>query len=282
MRLRVPLITVLGALVAFSTAAKAQRSGSPEESLRSRVNSSTRFVTLPVQESLDSAARSLLLQRVERVDWNENTFEEVLDWLRDLAEDRVNVIPRWSALSLEGVDQEKPVTLQLRNVSVSEVLDEVLNQVAEEGRLTYRAIGHNLRISTRQDFERKMEVRVYNVSDLLFRAPDFGEDAPTIDLNQAGRGGGGGGGGGGQSVFSGSGGGGQQELAEEEAELRERLDQLRTIIRKTIAPESWAPEGSNTAGTGIGQVENFNDRAIVVYNTIEVHEQIAGFFTFGR
>lgn len=282
MRLQVTSITVLGALVALSTAAQAQRSASPEDALRGRVTSGTRFVTLPVQESLDSAARSLLLRRVDRVDWNENTFEEVLDWLRDLAEDRVNVIPRWSALSLEGVDQEKPVTLQLRNVSVSEVLDEVLNQVAEEGKLTYRAIGHNLRISTRQDFERKMEVRVYNVSDLLFRAPDFGEDAPTIDLNQAGRGGGGGGGGGGQSVFSGSGGGGQQELAEEEAELRERLDQLRTIIRKTIAPESWAPEGSNTVGTGIGQVENFNDRAIVVYNTIEVHEQIAGFFTFGR
>ena len=49
------------------------------------------------ERQTDTAA-ALLRMRVDSVDWVETTFEEVIDWLVDLSEDRVNVIPRWNAL----------------------------------------------------------------------------------------------------------------------------------------------------------------------------------------
>ena len=133
-------------------------------------------------------ARMLLRQKVDVIEWDEKPFEEVIMWLRDdMGDDKVNVIPRWNALDVEGADRDVAVTLTLKNVTVAVVLDEVLDQLSEDGQLTYHAYGNTLKISTRSDFDRKLESRVYEVSDLLFEIPDFGRDAPTVDLEAAAR-----------------------------------------------------------------------------------------------
>lgn len=239
-----------------------------------------------------TGGRDLLQRHVDKVEWSDATFEEVVDWLRDQAEDRVNIIVRWTQLGQEGVDAEKPVTLSLRDTTVGEVLQEVVDQLSEDGQVRFRAVGDNLRISTKADFERKMEVRVYSVADLIMIAPDFGRNAPTIDLEQAARQGGSqGGGGGGQSVFGGGGGsGGSEDLEEEEDEVKRRMEELRDVIRNTIARDTWAADtGGSTSttfvasGSGLGRIEIFfNTRSLVITNTIEVHEEIAGFFSYDR
>lgn len=219
-------------------------------------------------------ARAMLLKRVEAVDWLEVTFEEVLDWLIAQGEDRVNVIPRWRALNEGGVERDTLVTLKIRNVNVAEVLNEILDQLSDEGNVRYLATGNTLRISTRGDFERKyMETRVYRVTDILFRIPDMGRSAPTVDLDAASRQGGtSGGGGGGQSIFAGSSGQSSEDLEEEEQEIEERLEELITIIQTHIAPESWEEGG------GPGRINMFNFRMLVVTATPEVHEEIGGYF----
>lgn len=233
-----------------------------------------------------------LLQRsVDKVEWTDATFEEVVDWLRDQSEDRVNIIIRWSQLNAEGVDAEKPVTLSLRDTTVGVVLQEVVDQLSEDGQVRFRAIGDTLRISSKADFERKMETRVYNVSDLVIVPPDFGRSAPTIDLEQAARQGGssGGGGGGGQSVFGGGSSGGSEDLEEEEDEIKERLQELRDAIRNSIARDTWGADfggqGQSSfqpTGSGNGRIEIFNNRSFIITNTIEVHEEIAGYFSYDR
>ena len=239
-------------------------------------------------ESLsEDATEVMLMKRVESVEWVDVTFEEVLDWLRDQGEDRVNIVPKWNHLGVEGISRDSLMTLQLNNTTVADVLNEALDQLSDTGELRYRGIRNKLTLSTRADFERRLHTRVYDCTDILFQVPNFGEDAPLIDLQQAGQAGGGGGSGG-QSVFQGAGGQTQQVSGEQfEQELEERLTKLRELIEQSIAPESWDLSGGGQrggqaqgAGGGRGRIRIFR-RSLVVTNTIEIHEQIAGRFEFG-
>ncbi len=151
--------------------------------------------------------------------------------------------------------------------------------------MTYQGHGNILKISTKSDFGRKLEVRTYQILDLLFQSPDMGQSFPAVDLDQASRSGGGGGGGGGQSIFGGGGSSGSEDLEEEESEVEERILELITVIASTIEPASWGPiTGINVVlpGTGVGSITQFNDRQLVIRNTVAVHEQLAGFFVAGQ
>jgi len=244
------------------------------------------FVPPPPPVS-SSPAAELLFKRIESIDWTDRTFEDVLNWLREEGDGRVNVVARENHLGVEGIALDSLVTLQLNSTTVADVLNETLEQLSETGEARYRAIGNKLTISTRADFERKMYTKVYDVTDIMFRVPNFGQGAPQIDLQNTNRSGGGGaGGGGGQSVFSGGSQGQEQEESGEQAEqeLEQRLTVLRGIIEQTIAPETWDLTGSpgqqqGGGGGGRGRIRVFN-RSLIVTNTIEVHEQIAGLFSF--
>ncbi len=258
----------------------------------------TRMVTQESAERLPNmtvgtreAAADLLRRRVSSVDWTEATFEEVLDWLRDQGEGRVNLVAKWGPLGIESVNRDTLVNLNLNSTTVADVLNEVLDQISEDGQIQYRGIGNKLTISTKQDFGRKLYVRVYDATDMLFEVPNFGQNAPLIDLQNAGRSsGGGGGGGGGQSVFQGSGGSGGNERGQtseqEEQRNRLRLTEIRQVIEQTIAPETWDLTGSQgsggaATGGGRGRIRVLNT-SLIVLNTIEVQEMIAGEFSFGE
>ncbi|MEK7710458.1 MAG: hypothetical protein AAB341_01055 [Planctomycetota bacterium] len=283
-------IVIASALVSWTTTS-AQTTVEREATRITTQENAERLPDLTV--GTQEASADLLRKRVASVDWTDMAFEQVLDWVRDQGEGRVNIVAKWGPLGIEGVTRETLVNLKLNNSTVADVLNEVLDQLSEDGQIHYRGIGNKLAISTRQDFEKKMYVRVYNIADLLFEVPNFGQDAPLIDLQNAGKssgGGGGGGGGGGQSVFSGAGGGagsqrgqsGQQ--AEQQNELR--LTKLRVLIEATIAPETWdtttgTQTSSPTAGIGGRGRIRVIYTSLVVLNTIEVHEMIAGKFSFG-
>ncbi len=232
-------------------------------------------------------ARDLLRKQIDIVDWQETPFEEIIEWLRGESEDQVNIIPRWTALEDEGVDAESPITLKLRGAPVAEILIEVMDQLSDEGLVRYRAQGRNLRISTVSDFSKKLERRIYQITDLTFDVPDFGRNAPQVDLEAASRSSGGGGGGG-QSVFSGSSSSSTEDLEVEDEDVEEQIDDLITLIVSTIEPQSWGPipslRGSTPPGIGGGRgyIQSYNNRVLVVYNTIEVHEQLAGYFAHGE
>lgn len=257
------------AVLGLSTSAMGQSSGT----LSSRVARAaaqhaarTRKPAMPV--------RRLLRKHVDKVDWVEVTFEEVLEWLRGMADDNVNIVPRWPALNAVGVDTDSPVTLKLKDITVAEVLNEVMGLLSEDDQLLYRGERNVLRISSKDDFDRKLEVKVYDLTDILFYIPDMGRSAPLVDLQAASRAGGsgGGGGGGGRGVFRGGSSGQSEELEQDQSELEERLEKLRDIIYQVIEPESWIEGG------GTGTIEIYSGRSLIVRNTIEVHEQLGGAF----
>ena len=55
-------------------------------------------------------------------------------------------------------------------------------------------------------------------------------------------------------------------------------------LATTIEPASWVGGLATTPGLGggVGTITQFNNRQLVVRNTVEVHEKIAGYFTHGR
>lgn len=252
------------------------------------------------QRRTSNAAVALLRNRVELVDWLDKPFEEVIKWLEDQSEGQVNVVVRWGPLGVESVSRDTFVSLRLTNTTVGDVLNETIRFISEDGEVTYHAFGNFLTISTKQDFGREMFVRVYDVTDLLMRVPDFGQSAPEIDLQTVGQNTGGrGGGGGGQSVFGGGSGGGGGEEEEEQGQQGEqetfrRLGELRNAILRTIHPETWEDVPQQTGGPGggmsfgitpgvggggKGRIHIYN-RSLIVYNTIEVHEAIIGEFRY--
>ncbi len=224
-----------------------------------------------------ASAIALLNKRVEKIDWVDTPFEEVIAWIRAEGDERINVIPRWNVLSDESVDRDTLVNLQLTDTTVAEILNETIEQLSDSSEIGYRAHSNRITISTKTDFGRKLELVVYDATDILFRVQDMGQEAPQIDLQQTASGGGGGGGGG-QSVFQGgSGGGGSSRGGEQATRLMEaRLLELRTLIEEIIAPTTW--DTANPPGRG--RIRVFNN-SLFVLNTIEVHEQISGSFSIG-
>ncbi|MCH7632253.1 MAG: hypothetical protein IIB59_03485, partial [Planctomycetes bacterium] len=156
---------------------------------------------LPVSPSAFSqplsanAVADVLSERVDSVDWVDRTFEEVIQWVRERGDARINIVPRWNHLGVEGISRDSLVTLQLNNTNVADVLNEALMQLSDSDEVRYRGLRNKLTISTRADFERKLHTKVYDVTDILFQVPDFGQGAPLIDLKRAAASGGGGGGG---------------------------------------------------------------------------------------
>jgi len=232
------------------------------------------------KQTKNAAIKLLRKDLVEPIIWEDISFEDVIQWLRDQGD--ANVVVNFSALEVVGVSREATLDgLSLRGVKVADVLNEVLDQLVQQGgeEISYRGVGNTLRISTKQDFNRKLYMRFYDVTELLFRVPD-NIDAPEVDLTQiqqsGGGGGGGGGGGQGVPVFTENGGSSSQDNREvTDEEVKQRMEELRVVIEDSIEPESWDVLG------GRGTIRSYN-RTLVVRNSVEVHEQIVGFFSLGH
>lgn len=237
---------------------------SPRPVRPDRFAPAARQASVPHRCDSDDTAIALLRKKVDRIDWTNAPFEDVIRWLRAECDERTNIVPRWHRLRGVNVDIDTPVTLKIKHTTVADVLHEVIDQLAPDRAVAYRAIGNKLIISTRADFEARMVLRVYDVTDIVVDIPDLGGDAPTIELEQTAAAGGG------RSPLRTTGAtstSGEQT----EQEIRSRLEELARRIQRVIAPESWETEGAD----GQGRIEIFG-RSLWVYNSLEVHQQIAG------
>ncbi len=203
-----------------------------------------------------------LAQPIDRIEWDDKPFDEVIAWLRDLPGE-MNIDVNWYALELAGVDREAPVSLHYRRVPLRVVLDAALRHAGRDVELGILAVDNVLRISTADEFRQRLVVRAYPVADLLHRVRAFNEP-PSLNVDglqqtsyggdQSGRPG---------TVWSG---GGEENLP---LDPDQRLARLIEVIVNTIEPQTWSQNG------GPGTIEFFNDR-IVVNNTLAVHERLAG------
>jgi hypothetical protein len=224
--------------------------------------------------------RALLQKEVERVEWEDNTLAEVVDWLKAQSTEygKVNVVVRWKPLEIESIDADSTVRLQMEHSNVKDVLDEVLAQLSDIDPLTYLGEGNKLTISTRSDFDRRLYTRSYDIADIMMKVRNF-SGSPQIEIDQQQQGGGGGGASGQvnvQSIFQGGGGGGGNDDEDEgEEEEEERADDIMEFVRTIVEPDTWQENG------GLGTMAVLN-KQLVVRNTLTVHEILGGPMHFGE
>lgn len=206
----------------------------------------------------------LLNARVPEITFQDAPFDQVMDWLASYT--GMNVVVRWERLDAFGVERDRPITISVRNLRLSQVLWMIMNEAGRgEVKLAYRASGTLLVMSTAEDLGKEMLTRVYDVGDLLVRIPRF-RNSPQIDLTQQT-----GGGGGNTQVFGGAGGGmGDEDDQQGTDELvTEEMQHLMDLIQQTIEPDTWAQYG------GMGTIHAWRNQ-IVVRNNILVHQLLAG------
>ncbi len=203
------------------------------------------------------------------IDFVDQPFDQIMEFLSDV--NKVNISIDWENLETAGVDRDRPVSIQLRDVSFGTVLNEVLSQVGGETPLGYNLGEGLIRIATKERLDRNKYILVYDIRDLLVNIPRF-DNAPRIDLQQAGQqaaqAGQGGGGGGGQGLFQ-----DDQEDDEDEGENQGLIDEIMDIIRQTVEPDSWRENGS-----GEGALRELNGQ-LIVYNTSDAHREIVDLLT---
>ncbi len=249
---------VLAALVvALGATTLAQEAGAQRRQPRARVRSTV----------------DILNTRMPEVTFQDTPLEQVMDWLADFTQ--LNVSVRWQTLADAGVERDTPISIQARNLRLSQVLWLIMNEAGgTDLKLAYRASGSLLILSTEDDLSREMITKIYDVSDLLVRIPRASRQSAFNVTQGMGQGGGSGGGGGGmfqqgqqqqqQDDYNRGGAGGQG--------TDPQMEQLVELIIQTVEPDSWRNNG------GLGTIMPFQ-RTLVVRNTLLVHQRLGGYVT---
>ncbi len=239
------------------------------------LTSSTAVAQLPADDGRSSGARlrvpatlRYLNERIEEVAFEEAPLDQVMEWLGTLTP--MQVFPRWQTLEDAGVERDKPISMNVRDLRLSQVLWMLMKEAGgPDVVLAYRASGELLTISTADDLGEERVTRVYDVADLLVRVPTI-QNRMSIDLSQLSQQSGQGGGGGGQSIF-GQGGGQRDEQDNRGREGdNQDIDELIGLIIQTVEPDSWDENG------GRGTIHAYN-KLLVVYNNILVHQKLGGY-----
>lgn len=207
-----------------------------------------------------SPVEKWLNQNIESVSWDEELFEDVIRWARELPGE-MNIIMDWHALEGAGVDREAPITLELRNLRLHVVLNLALRQAGGDEPLAYHGTDNILTITTEDERAqpRQFVIRIYNIVDLVRLTPDF-INAPSIRLSNL------------QEKSSGQGGGGQQLFSDDDDDDEDGDDRVQKVMDMIIAviePSSWTVNG------GFGTISAHND-ILVVNNSLSVHEKLGG------
>ncbi|MHC4415854.1 MAG: type II secretion system protein GspD [Planctomycetota bacterium] len=224
------------------------------------------------------------------IDFTGNTFDQVVAFLGQVT--GLNFYVDWKALDFMGVDRQEQISLHLADVSVASALDRVLEQVGNGLDRPQWAIQDGIvSIASEEALRQHTVTIVYDIRDLLFEVPFFG-NAPQLDLSSAlnqggggfgGSGGGGfgggglgGGGGGGGFGGGGSGGGGSGSIFSDPSEEPPRLSrdelvqEIVSIVQENVDPDGWRDLGGDT-----GTLQELNGNLIIT-NTLGNHRAIEG------
>ncbi len=181
----------------------------------------------------------VLFYKTLSVDFQETPARDVFDYLRTAL--GVNVIVRYADDPVgHGIDPQKPITLQVKDMVAVEVLDLVLEQCSTEEPCTWQIRRSFIEIGTKERLSARdaLELRIYPIDDLLFEAPKF-TDSPPIGIVVEDLG------------YSGDGYGGSIQVAPAGGNTGEEMEQrarsLIDVITETIEPEAWTVNGGTWA-----------------------------------
>jgi Flp pilus assembly secretin CpaC len=192
-------------------------------------------------------------------------FGAVINHIQDGRD--LNIAVDWTDLNSNGVQPDRPVSLSLRDLPVRTVLKEVLAQVGSEVPLSYAVSDGVLRVATKSKLDRDKSVLVYDVRDLLVsptrnNAARLDPGQPPADLSN------------GRPLHEArlfdSPGQPPEQPPPPEGSAEATMNQIMSIIRQTVAPDSW-----HEAGGGDASIRELNGQ-LIVYQTSEAQAQVRG------
>lgn len=214
---------------------------------------------------IDSGLQSKL-DRPIRIDFQGDPLHDVIQKLAK--GNAANISVAWKDLADAGIPRDTPVNLTLSEpVSFAQALSEVLDIVGDSRvQLGYLPTGNIIKVATRDMLDRNVHEEVYDVRDLLMPVPNF-DDAPKMDLKDP-------------ATFvmhargiQSAGSDGRlfddfEELPEEV--ITEHANKLVSLIRKTIAPDSWQANNGH-----VGSITEINGQ-LVITQTPTGHARVGG------
>lgn len=195
------------------------------------------------------------LSRPITVEFTDQRLGDIVTFLREYT--TADIEPMWmDDRHATGLDPETRVTVSVRNSTVLQLIERVLDQARDtfsENTWQMSETGA-IQIGPKERLNRYTRMVVYDINDLLLIIPDH-YDVPRIDLNQAlQQSGGRGGGGGGQSPFQDD----QQDREAQRLERDERAREIADLIREIVETEQWIDNGGSA-----GRIRHFRGNLIV-------------------
>lgn len=217
-----------------------------------------------VESEADRRVLATLDTRRIPASFRDNSVEDVLAFIATVT--NLNMDVDWDSLAQIGIQRDKEITLELREVPARVVLDRVLEKAQPDAfsKAGWAVNDGVLVVAADEALRKNTFIVIYDIRDLLFQIPDF-PDAPQLDLDQVLNQGAQGGGAGGGSVFGES--GEQEPVGPTEQELMERILE---IIQTNVDFEGWRENGGDT-----GVIQELNGNLIIT-NTARNHRAIQG------
>jgi general secretion pathway protein D len=201
---------------------------------------------------------------IDRLMFDEQVFEEVIQFLRDVSGLNINV--KWTALEAIGVNRQTPVTVNLNNISYRKALDTILENVGGVmgSTLNYIIDDGVITISTRDDLALKTVTRVYDIRDLIVRVPNF--EGPRLEMSEIG------GNNNDSSDDDSTWGSDDDDDDDDNGEENiptksEIIEKIIELVTATIQPDSWVVGGGRMDVRELGG-------QLVITQTREAHQQI--------
>lgn len=209
-------------------------------------------------------------QTISQVDFDQTPFKQTLQWWQQAT--GVSMLINWSLLENEGIDPSFPITLNLRNIPATVVLDLLLEMASQEAKLHHYETKWYVQILTRDQILKKTQVRMYDVRDLLFqpkltsRPPKMGLSAA---LSRSGTVGGSSGSSSSDSVNLFGDSDNDSNDDKKRSTKKERAEELIDIIRQTIEPDIWVANG------GLHSTVTYFKGMLIIKAPAFVHKQIS-------
>ncbi|HVZ95074.1 MAG TPA: hypothetical protein VG797_11255 [Phycisphaerales bacterium] len=257
--MRIPILLMM--LIAAGTAAgqastTTQRGGQVEPPVA------------PSSSRADSRAVTLTkLQRRITVEIIDQKLVDVVQFLRDFA--GADIDPLWTDdRHADGLEKDRRITMTARDETTLNFIERLLDKAGDDfSSCTWQMSESGaIEIGPRSRLNREATLKVYDVHDLLFEAPNF-TNVPQLSLEQVlnqstGKGGGGGGGGGVIQNYE------AEPVGPTEQEM---TDKIIRIITNNIEFEQWRQNG------GDGATIDAHNGTLLVRAPDYIHRQIAGY-----
>lgn len=148
------------------TVSRAQQRPAPAASARSS-GPASRPTTQP---QVDPALLARLDRKMPEVKFDAVGLSDVFDFMQDVS--GIRIVVDWQALEHAGIRRDTPVSLDLRNVTVSKAMTAILDSVAKPGVMTWRPSGNLLLVTTAQQPHQRAAAKPENPQDVVIRVYD--------------------------------------------------------------------------------------------------------------